>query len=754
MRKHIALLLIFCLLISTMAGCGQNNVPSSVESTPATDSPTPEQVQPTEEVKPTDAPKLTEEEEKGNLIPGGYFNELNPKWATYTESGGDMAMAVNSKGQLDVSIKKTGRVKHASQIYCDGFEVLQHGVYKIAFDVSSTAPRTIEWRVQINGGDYHAYATEENIKISTETMHYENTFTMEEASDPAPRFCFNMGFHEADGELAAHTITVDNVELFLIDGSKTVSSSKGDVGPSINVNQIGYGINNKKTAIFRDSSLDNMFDVVDVNSGKTVFTGDIKGSVQTSSAGETVAYGDFSSVTNPGTYKIVAANSGESYEFIIAENAYEKIFDDVVKMFYMQRCGSELTKKLADDFAHPACHDKPAIIHGTNKTKDVSGGWHDAGDYGRYVVPGAKAAADLMLAYEDYPEVFDDNLGIPESGNGVTDVLDEVRYELDWLLKMQDESSGGVYHKVTTLNFGGMVMPEEEKEALYIMPISNCATGDFAAVMAMAARVYGNFDKTFANKCLSAAKTALAYMERNDNKGGFKNPSDVSTGEYPDGNDADEYFWALSELYKTTGDSSYHEKLKKLNVESLEDGMGWQAVTLYGCYAYLNSKNTDVSFKNKVQNKFNSYLNSVENNINTDGYYSSMGDVYPWGSNMALANNGMVLFMADKNDLAKTQLDYLLGANSTSYCFVTGYGTLSPDDTHHRPSQALKMTMKGMLIGGANSNLEDPYAQNVLSGKPAAKCYVDNSQSYSCNEITIYWNSPLVYLMAGELAEK
>lgn len=121
-------------------------------------------------------------------------------------------------------------------------------------------------------------------------------------------------------------------------------------------------------------------------------------------------------------------------------------------------------------------------------------------------MPGVKAAADLMLAYEDYPNVFDDNLGIPESGNGVPDVLDEVRYELEWLLKMQDEKSGGVYHKVTTLNFGGMIMPDEENDSLYIMPVSNCATGDFAAAMAMAARVYEKYDKTFADKCLSAAK--------------------------------------------------------------------------------------------------------------------------------------------------------------------------------------------------------------------------------------------------------
>jgi endoglucanase len=248
-------------------------------------------------------------------------------------------------------------------------------------------------------------------------------------------------------------------------------------------------------------------------------------------------------------------------------------------------------------------------------------------------------------------------------------------------------------------------------------------------------------------------------MEKNENKGGFKNPGDVLTGEYPDQDDRDEYFWALSELYKTTGDPSFGSKLASVDIASLKSGLGWESVDLYGCYAYLTSENQDAGLANKIRDKLNAYIATVENNVQSDGYFSSMGEVYPWGSNMTLANNGVVILMANKvlgkdTDLAKKQLDYLLGANSTSYCFVTGYGTQTPDDTHHRPSQVLKKTMKGMLVGGANSNLEDPYAQNVLAGKPAAKCYADSSQSYSCNEITIYWNSPLVYLLAGLQAEK
>lgn len=761
MRRLLALLLAVCMVFSVTA-CSKSNTDTMQEGgEDATNVADVNEPVATPTATPTTAPATAEEpvveEDNGNLIPGGYFDKPDPKWGTYTESGGVGSIAVNAEGQLVVTIENTGRVAHAVQVYCDGFELLQNAVYEISFDISSSIDRRIEWRIQLNGGDYHAYASEEDVEITKEMKHFNYTFTMEEASDPAPRFCFNLGFREADGELPAHTVIVDNVELFLKDASNAVASSNGDIGPAINLNQVGYRPNDYKSAIFRDSSLDTKFDVVNVETGKVVYTGDVVGSVYTASAWETVAYGDFSALKEPGTYKVVASNSGESYEFVIADDVYDNVFDDIVKMLYLQRCGSELKEKHAGDFAHAACHTQKATIYGTSEKKDVSGGWHDAGDYGRYVVSGAKAVADILLAYEEYGSVFGDKAGIPESGNGIPDILDEARYELEWLLKMQDHNSGGVYHKVTGLSFEGMVMPETVTDDLYIMPISNTATGDFVAVMAMAARIYQPFDSTFAKKCLSASKGAMIYLENNLGKGGYHNPGDVSTGEYPDTVDKDEYFWALSELYKTTGNPEYDKKLATINVASGNYGLGWQEVSLYGCYAYLTSKKQNADTKKKLLDIFNTQLATIEKNIKEDGYFSSMGAVYPWGSNMTIANNGMVLLMAKKlnnkegdyNQLAKKQLDYLLGANSTSYCFVTGYGTLSPQNTHHRPSVALGTTMPGMLVGGANSNLEDPYAQNVLADKPAAKCYVDHFQSYSCNEITVYWNSPLIYLLAG-----
>ena len=142
-------------------------------------------------------------------------------------------------------------------------------------------------------------------------------------------------------------------------------------------------------------------------------------------------------------------------------------------------------------------------------------------------------------------------------------------------------------------------------------------------------------------------------------------------------------------------------------------------------------------------------------NANSDGYGCCLSiEGYNWGSNLGVCNNARTMIMASEISgddkyisVAKNQLDYLLGKNSMSYSFVTGYGTNAPKDVHHRPSVVKAQAMKAMLVGGPNSGVEDPYAANVLKDMPPAKCYADNQQSYATNEVTIYWNSPFASLL-------
>lgn len=776
-KKITSMLLAAAMTFSLTACGGQSGTAEEAAADPA-DMATEEAEEVTtdaaaaEETAAEDAAEQTaaaEDAAAGNQIENGDFSNGTELYSIYTE-GGSCEMHVNADGELQVDISDVGAVAHAVQIYYDGFEMRQGVVYECSFDIHASIDRPVEWRIQINGGDYHAYAGE-TIDATGEVQHISSQFTMEEPYDPAPRLCFNMGSIDAmqggsgsSGSVGAHSVMLDNLSLVQIDDSGAVEAAGAMELPKVKVNQVGYRKDDAKLAVFSDlEEGDNTFSVVDVESGASVYEGQMTEPVDNAAAGETNCQGDFTAVKTAGTYQIVTGKGEESYPFAIGDNLYDEPFQNIVRMLYMQRCGTALDQSVAGDFSHPLCHGEDAVIYGTDTRIDVSGGWHDAGDYGRYVVPGAKAVADLLLAYEKNPQAFGDACGIPESGDGVNDALQEAKYELDWMLKMQD-SSGGVYHKVTGKVFPGTVRPEDETAELVVSPLSNTATADFAAVMAMAGRIYGAEEsgayKDYADTCLAAARKAWTYCEEHQDEGGFVNPADIVTGEYPDGNSKDEYFWAAAELYKATEESRYKDKTAELlgGMENI-GGLGWTDVAGYGAYAALTTPALKADSSNLLKDIENAFLAAAEDVVRVsgeNGYMINRKDAYEWGSNMGIANSGMLLCLANEirpNEeymaCAKNHLNYLFGVNAVGYCFVTGTGTLSPEHTHHRPSQALGKCMPGMLVGGPDSALEDPYAKAVLADTPAAKCYVDNDQSYSCNEVTIYWNSPLIYLLAA-----
>lgn len=520
----------------------------------------------------------------------------------------------------------------------------------------------------------------------------------------------------------------------------------------IRLNQVGYEPKASKKAVVCDAK-DLNYTVYDCETGKVALTGTLQGPFDNANAGEKNYVADMSAITAPGEYKV--SIDGQEENFTVAENIYENLYYKSMRFFYLQRCGMELPKDLAGDYAHASCHDTIARIYDTAEKKEVNGGWHDAGDYGRYVVPAAVTIAALLLAYDKNKKAMSMNLDIPESRGAMPDLFSEIKYELDWMLKMQDPATGKVYHKVTCAGFPDFVMPEFETEELLLCIPTVTATADFAACMAMCAPYYEDYNENFAKTLMQAAKKAYAAQKNMELPGGFLNPEGIVTGTYEDKIDRDERYWAAAAMYKATGMKEYRDDFEALANEAIMQGYGWEDVGTFGNLAYLSAEYPkDEALCEKIRKSMIDLANHFVANAQADSYDIGMDD-YKWGSNYYCAQVGNHLYDAyeltgDKKYLAaaEEQLHYLLGKNPNGVCYVSGFGNVSIEHPHHRPSAVAGKAMPGMLSGGPCSWLADPDAEANCKGNPPAKCFVDLTGSYSTNEVTIYWNAAMLYLMA------
>lgn len=522
------------------------------------------------------------------------------------------------------------------------------------------------------------------------------------------------------------------------------------------IDQCGYLPSmEKKVTVRSDKPV--KFEVL-TSDGAGVFSGVADVRYDNPSAKEIDYVGDFSEVTKPGRYYVRTENNVESEVFVICDDAYADVFQKSTAFFYMQRCGHDIPKTAGGIHAHCACHTGIAVAYDGTESREVNGGWHDAGDYGRYVGPGAMAVAQMLYAYErntalcaqyESPEKFDTALPA---------FLEEIKYELDWMMKMQ-RADGALYHKATPNRFCSFIMPEEEKEQMILSPVSVTATGDFAAVCAMAIRFYEKYDPAYAKKLAEVSVKAYEAMKTMELPGGFKNPPEISTGEYGDNDDMDERYWAAAELYRAFGDEKYKNDFEAIAKTKIYQGYGWADMGSYGNLAYLGTTDpVDAEIKAAIEKAMLTEADRILGLVTADGYDTALSAKdYIWGSNLSVANNGLMLYDAYKLtgekkylDAACEQIHYLLGRNPMGLCYVTGCGTDAIKHPHHRPSGFTGVAMAGMLSGGPCDWLADACAKGILTKETApAKCLVDMTGSYSTNEVTIYWNSAFLQLLAS-----
>lgn len=531
------------------------------------------------------------------------------------------------------------------------------------------------------------------------------------------------------------------------------------------VDQLGYPTGLTKL-VFTAEAADS-FAVVRSVSGERVFTSPlVLWRTADAATGKTVYRGDFSAFRLPGEYRIVTSRGDSSSVFAISDSVYDPLFRMALRAFFLQRCGTPLLSAYAGAYQHSSCHPLDGVYHASTDTSGfhaAAGGWHDAGDYGKYVVNAGISAGTLLLAYEMLPSCFgSDDLGIPESGNGVPDLLDEVRYELQWFLTLQ-RPDGGFWFKVTHAQFEGFVMPQNDAGSRYIYGVSSAATGDAVAVLARAARLFAAFDTAFSRACLEAAVRGWGFLSVHGSivpAGGFKNPAGTATGEYGDGDDSDERFWAAAELFETTGGSVYHDFFQGYLVFGTQfSTMWWGYVRPLGLLTYMQSRQTAAvaEVKNDIRRSLGAYCAARVAERNSSGYCTVLlpGE-YAWGSNSS-ALNAAVLLLAGGTETGDTsyigtaadQLHYVLGVNGLSRSFVTGVGENPPLQPHHRPSASdgIGAPVPGLLAGGPDQYRDDAVLQALYSAStPPALCYVDTLPSYASNEVAINWNAPLVFV--------
>lgn len=537
----------------------------------------------------------------------------------------------------------------------------------------------------------------------------------------------------------------------------------------VHVDQVGYLTNYPKVAIVTDDG-GTEFTVVDAKTKAEVFRGTLSAAVSDKASGEKVREADFSALNTPGDY-ILYAGKRDSYEFAIGDNVYAP------SMVRSWRSYTVVRSTPHDDSAvtglnvregHEAADMKAALYFTDEQNKkgdrlDVSGGWYDAGDYGKYVSSASAAAAQLMLSYETKPEAFTEGqLLFPagvEGQAGVPDALTEVRYELDFLLKMQ-RPDGTFFHKVAGSSWPGMDFgPDSDRQPRFIYGTASYASAATAATLAMGARIFQPYDFDYAVRLLAAAQRTYNYLAAHQEPFyRFDEGQDSASGPYNKDGDLEERVWLAAELFKTTGRTEYEDELKGHLKKTLLGGVGtfyWGNFLSLGQYAYATAYGADEALQGRVRDNFLRYADGVVETIRKDGYHCSLKESeYEWGSTKnALLKGDMLLLAnaispkAEYVEGALEQIHYLFGRNSLNKSFLLGEGDNPPMHPHDRIHEGTGVMVPGRLVGGPNKYLMpkgDPDQSAYLMkhpGTPVAKSYIDTLMSWSTNETAIDYTS-------------
>ncbi|MET8948966.1 glycoside hydrolase family 9 protein [Streptomyces sp. NPDC004542] len=613
---------------------------------------------------------------------------------------------------------------------------------------------------------------------------YSYTFTSPVDTGQA-QVAFQVG-----GGADAWRFCLDDVSLL---GGVPPEVYEPDTGPRVRVNQVAYlPAGPKNATLVTDVTTRLPWRLRDAG-GTTVAHGFTVPRGTDVSSGQNVQSIDFGAYRGRGKDFTLVADGETSRPFDIGTGAYERLRLDSLKYYYTQRSGIAISDALRPGYGRPAGHldtapnqgdaNVPCVPGLCDYTLDVTGGWYDAGDHGKYVVNGGIATWELLSTYERSlhartgrpGKLGDGTLALPESGNKVPDVLDEARWELEFLLKMQvpdgQPLAGMAHSKVHDAEWTGLpLLPSDDPQKRELHAPTTQATLNLAATAAQAARLYRPYDRAFAARALTAARKAWAAAQAHPEM--YPDPDDgTGGGAYADDDATDEFYWAAAELYLTTGEKQFADHVlgSPLHTAGIFGSLGfdWGRTAAAGRLD-LATVPSRLPGRDKVRRSVTEAADTYLATLKAQPYgmpYAPDDNRYDWGSNAQILNNAHVVAAAydltgaaKYRDGAVQSMDYVLGRNALNISYVTGYGEVNSHNEHsrwyaHELDPNLPNPPSGTLAGGANSGIQDPYAQSRLLGCVGQFCYLDDIQSWSTNENAINWNAALAW-MASFVADQ
>jgi endoglucanase len=496
------------------------------------------------------------------------------------------------------------------------------------------------------------------------------------------------------------------------------------------------------------------FAVRRVSDDEAVLTGELGREQVDSTTAFTVQLADFSELREPGEYYLDVDGVGRSVSFRVAPDVYDGELANVMLGFYGWRSGIDIAfERHGVAFAHAKGHLEDGLLDYVDGQlgvkQDGTGGWYDAGDYGKYLPTASETLVTMLAAWE----LFSDRLQylslpfIPEHGSDLPDYLSELKWELDWMMKMAyADGSGRVHHKLNSANFPGFIQPTADLSKRYFSAYSTASTAELVATLAKAARVFAPYDDVtdgYSEKLLAAAQLSYAYLQEHPDDVQYDS-SVLRAGEYKK-DDVNDRLWAAAELWETTGDADVLADYEQRSYvgEVLSPNFDWDQTRHFAImtYALSEREGRDPVKLTAARKTVSDAAEELVFNHTVSGY----GRAYPgyyWGSNGVIARTCMLLQSANHLspdarfvDVCADQIAHLYGRNQYNRSYVTGAGIAPPEHPHHRPS-------------GADS-VAAPYPGLLVGGGQTASNWKDQQSDFSSNEVAINWNAALVYALAG-----